>query len=34
MTERPSRLRHEIDRLFLPGKGRASIMEKWDMRAA
>jgi hypothetical protein len=31
MTERPSRLRHEIDRVFLPGTGLASIMEKWDM---
>jgi hypothetical protein len=34
MTERPSRLRHEIDRVFLPGTGLASIMEKWDMGAA
>jgi hypothetical protein len=34
MTERPSRLRHEIDRVFLPGTGLASIMEKWDMVTA
>jgi hypothetical protein len=34
MTERPSRLRHEIDRVFLPGTGLASIMEKWDMGTA
>jgi hypothetical protein len=34
MTERPSRLRHEMVRFFLSGEGRASIMEKWDMLVA
>jgi hypothetical protein len=34
MTERPSRLRHEMVRFFFSGEGLASIIENWDMVAA